>query len=116
MQPYQEAAETTRRAGEGPISALKYAGAAALGAGSSMAARSLISRMIPLLNSHIPQSFAKKALNKLDPRFGKFIEKAEDEGFNFDEIKDFFTEKIEKSEPKKENNNILQQESPELFQ
>lgn len=120
MQPYQEAAETTRRSGEGSISALKYAGTAALGAAGAKAASSIISRVAPLLSQYIPQEFAKKGLSKVDPRFGKFIDKAEDEGFDFDEIRDFIGEKIEKSAKQKLENksssqpNLIGQASPEL--
>ncbi len=119
MQPYQQAADVTRRSGEMPLNALKYAGAAALGTAGSVAARSVISRMVPLLSSFIPQSFAKKALSKIDPRLGKFIDKAEDEGFDFNEVKNFFTSKIEKTEQQKNaqsNRNIIEQYSPELHQ
>jgi len=119
MQPYQEAAEVTRHSGEGSLNALKYAGYGALTHLGSKAAGSIISRIGPLLSDYIPESLAIKGLNKVDPRFGKFINKMESEGVDFNEVKDFLGSKIEKTAQENQQAqklNIIEQESPELFQ
>jgi hypothetical protein len=116
MEPYQEAAEATRRSGTVPLNAIKYGAGLAIGTGGSMIAKNAISKIAPLLNSFVPWSFAKKALNKIDPRIGSFIKNSEDDGAESSEIKDFLSEKIKKSEPPKDNRNIIEQYSPELHQ
>lgn len=120
MQPYQEAGDTTRNSGESALNTLKYAGAGAIGTAGAAAGRSIVSRMIPLLSSYIPESLAKKGLEKISPKFGQFIQKAEDEGYDFNEIRDFFTQKLKKDEeqqqPAKQDRNIIEQYSPELHQ
>lgn len=119
MQPYQEADQTTRHSGENTLNTLKYGAGAAIGASGYNGAKSLINKIIPLLNSVVPESFAKKALSKINPRLGAFIEKVESEGFGFDEIKEFIQGKVDKTEENntsnvKENRNIIEQYSPEL--
>ncbi len=120
MQPYQEAGEATRRSGELPLDILKYAAGASLGTAGSMIAKKAISRMIPLLSDFVPESFAIKGLKNIDPRLGKFIDKTKEEGFDYNEIKDFLKSKIQNSEESnekpKQNRNIIQQYSPELHE
>jgi hypothetical protein len=123
MQPYQQASDELRRRGEAPLRAvgkiaetgldiastgLKYGGGAAL-----------FKRILPLLSKYVPEDLAKKGLNKINPGFGKFIDKAESEGSDFEEIKDFIKQKGEETleqEKPKENRNIIEQYSPELHQ
>jgi hypothetical protein len=119
MEPYQEAAEATRRSGTVPLNTIKYGAGIALGTAGSILAKNAISKIGPLLSSFVPWSFSKKALNKVDPRLGTFIKNAEDEGAESGEIKDFLTEKLKQSEetqPAKNNKNLIEQESPELHQ
>lgn len=116
MQPYQEASQEIRRQGEMPLKIAKGAagagatvGAAALGAG--------IGRVIPFLSKYVPQDLAIKGLNKIDPRFGKFIQTALDAGESFEGVKEFIGGKIEEEQsPTKQNGNIIEQYSPNLFQ
>ncbi len=117
MQPYQEAGDVTRESGQTALNTIKYGLAAAVGTAGSIASRSIISSITPMLSKFVPESFAKKALNKIDPRFGEFFNKAEKEGFDFDEVKEFLQSKVEKTEePKnaKENRSIIEQYDPEL--
>ncbi len=118
MQPYQAAAEVTRKSGELPLDLLKYAGIGGIGKVGSIAAKKTIERMIPLLSDLIPESFAKKGLSLINPKFGEYIDKAEDEGYEFSEIKDNLKSKIESSQgnkqPAKETRNIIEQYDPEL--
>ncbi|MFA7192395.1 MAG: hypothetical protein WC089_03810 [Candidatus Paceibacterota bacterium] len=109
MQPYQEAVETKHQSGI--FNAAKNFGMAAIGTAGIGVANSLVSKILPLLSSHVPETFAKKAIQRIDPRIGKFLKDAEDEGATFDEAKEFISQKLE---PAKQNNNIIQQVSPEL--
>jgi len=123
MQPYQEAGETIRRQAENPVNAIKSLAGIGLGgigiSAASQAGAALMKRAMPLLSKYVPQELAIKGLNKLDPRFGKFIKKAMDEGYDYEEVKDFMEKKGEKElseEQPKEGRNIIEQYSPELFQ
>ena len=120
MQPYQEATEEIVRQGKLPLkiasnaasaaSALSTAGGAAYLAGGS------INRVLPFLSKYVPENLAIKGLSKVDPRYGSFIKKAMGAGKSFEEVKEFIGSKIEESKPAKEDRNIIEQYSPELFQ
>lgn len=91
-QPYQEAAEETKRQSEFPAKLLKKGAAiAGLIAGSAP----IIARIAPLLSKFIPQDMAIKGLSKVDARLGKFINSAMKLGHSFDDVKDFIGEKIQ---------------------
>ncbi len=117
MEPYQEAAEATKRA---PLyNSAKNVAAGAAGAVGFRAANALISKIAPLLSSFVPESFAKKAIGKIDPRLGEFLSEAESAGATFDEAKEYISQKIQKpeeSEPAKQNVNIIEQVDPKLYQ
>ena len=108
MQPFEKASEESRRRNESPFTYAKQA-ITAVGGGFAL------NKALPLLNKFIPENLATKGLKKIDPRFGGFIKKAMSSGFDFDEIREFITEKVDKKNPK-EDRNIIQQYSPELFQ
>lgn len=116
MEPYQEAAEATKRA---PLfNAAKNVAAGAAGAVGFRAANAVISKVAPLLSSFVPESFAKKAIAKIDPRIGQFLNHAEEAGATFDEAKEYISQKLQtppESEPAKQNGNVIQQYSPHLF-
>lgn len=123
MQPYQQASETIQRQNELPLDVLKTLGklgATALGtAGAYGGASHLIKQVTPFLSKYIPQDIATKALSKIDPRFGNFINKSLESGASFDEVRDFIKEKAEKNNEKdtpQENRNIIQKYSDELDQ
>lgn len=113
MQPYQRAAEESKIQGEAPFrlakKGLAIGGALAAGAGS-------LSRIMPFLSEFIPPGLAIKGLSKIDPRFGKFINTAMENGTNFDEVKDFIKEKAEGSQKAPDQRSIIEQYSPELHQ
>lgn len=101
MIPYQEATEAIRGQSEMPIRALKTAGSLALSGTAGVSAlkgASLLKRALPFFNKYIPQDVAIKGLNKIDPRFGKFINKAMSEGKTFEEIKEFIQSLNEKAD------------------
>ncbi len=124
MIPYREAGRAVREEGERPIRALQSAASLGLGAvgltGASAAGATLMKRALPLLSKYIPQDLAIKGLSKLDPRFGKFIKNAMNDGHEFDEIKDFIEEKgtsdLEKMEKPKEERNIIEKYAPSIYQ
>jgi hypothetical protein len=102
MQPYQKAGEEFKRQSELPLKALKTVGSIAGTAASAYAGGNIIGKVLPFLNRYIPEDLAIKGLSKIDPRFGKFINKALSAGKSFDEIKDFIKEKIETQEQEEE--------------
>jgi len=119
MQPYQEASEATRRSGEGVTKLAKYAGAGVASAAGGKLASVLAGRVGALLSPYISEGMFSKGLEKIDPRFGKFIKGALKEGYDIDEIKDFIGEKVKKTqaaEQPQEKGNIVAQYSPELHQ
>jgi hypothetical protein len=118
MQPYHEATKEIRRQGELPLKAAKTIGNVGATAATAYLGGGVINRVLPFLSQYIPQDLVKKGLSKIDPRYGKFIDKALAGGQSIDEIKDFIGEKIKESpegKPKEERN-IIQQYSPELHE
>jgi hypothetical protein len=126
MQPYQEASQEIKRQGELPFTILKKAGniatSAALGGAALSGGSSILKKALPFLNKYIPENLAIKGLSKINPAFGKFINKAKEGGKSFDEIKEFITEQLgeakqeteNENQPEKDNRNIIEQYSPEL--
>jgi hypothetical protein len=118
MQPYHKAAEAIRSGNETSIQLLKQAGLTALGGGVAAAGGKALGKIIPavgaLINKYVPNDLLQKGLSKIDPRFGKFIEGAINEGYSHEEIRGFLGDKIEKSQAPKENRNPIEQQSPEL--
>lgn len=118
MEPYQRSAESIRSGEESYVSLLKNVGLTAIGTAGATLGSAAISRLIPavgaLINNYVPENLSKAGLSKIDPRFGKFIQGAIDEGYSYEDVRKFLGEKIEKSQPAKENKNIIEQYSPEL--
>lgn len=117
MQPYHKAAEAIRSGQETPIHLLKQAGLTALGGGAATAGGKALGKIIPavgaLINKYVPDDLLQKGLSKIDPRFGKFIQGALDEGYSSEEVREFLGDKVEKSMPK-EHRNPIEQQSPAL--
>lgn len=120
MQPYQRANEEQIRQRDAPINALKQVGSAAASLGTAYAggavASSLAEKVLPMLSKYIPQDLAMKGLNKIDPRLGKFVQKAMDNGESFDDAKAFIEEKAAPAAQEKKEGNIIKQYSPSLYQ
>lgn len=118
MQPYQEASEETRRQGELPWDIAKNAASIAGTAASAYYGGTAATKVLSLVNKYVPQDLAIKGLSKIDPRYGKFIQKALSSGGSFDEVRDFITKKAEEglqqSAPPKNDKNIVEQYDPEL--
>lgn len=116
MDTFEKAATEMKRQSESP----KRFFQGAVGIGTSLGAASfapLLARAAPFLSEYIPQELAIKGLSKINPKFGQFIKKSMDSGYDFSEIKNFLGEQISESQEKtKESRNIIEQESPELHQ
>jgi hypothetical protein len=86
--------------------------------GTPAIAGPLASRILPFLNEYIPPALAVKGINKVSPKLGDFLNKGQEMGLNIEEGLNFIKQKLggQKSELTKENRNIIQQYSPELFQ
>ena len=116
MQPYQEASEAIQKRREAPGQFLKKA---AIAAPSILGGGAIINRIMPLLNEFIPPNIASKGLEKIDSRFGKFIQGAIGNGSTMDEVMSFIKEKVGGAQEKQQAPNqqsIIEQYSPELFQ
>ena len=125
MQPYQEAGEAIAKRKQAPVNALRTVGTIIGGGAALRGSGAMLKRIIPFLNDYIPDSLARKGLEKIDPRLGKFVDHMTDAGHNFTEVKDVLKHKVEESmalpdqknkenEPAKENRNIIEKYSPEL--
>lgn len=96
---------------------LKTAGKAALQVGTTAAGFGLSSKILPFLSELIPADLALKGINKISPAVGSFLKKGMSNGLDLKEGFDFLKEKFQpKAEPAKQDRNIIQQYSPELFQ
>jgi hypothetical protein len=122
MEPYKKASEAIRSGEEFPLQLLKNAGLTALGGGIASYGSKALNKLIPsigaMINQFVPDNMAIAGLKKIDSRFGKFIEGAMSEGYTFDEVRQFLGDKINdtvKNQAKQEKN-IIEQYSPELFQ
>lgn len=119
MQPYQKASEQILKQSSEPGELLKKAGKAALSIGVSAP---IFGKVNALLNSFIPSNISAKGLSKVDSRFGKFINGVVNNGGSQDEALNFIKEKMNlESEEKSQGNakqqqNIIEQYSPELNQ
>lgn len=78
------------------------------------------SKILPFLSEYIPEDLAFKGINKVMPGLGDFLKKGMKQGLSLQSGLDFLKKEIveeqEKKEPAKDNRNIIEQYSPELFQ
>jgi hypothetical protein len=76
---------------------------------------SALASITPFLSQYVPADLAMKGINKVFPQIGKFLKKGQSMGLDLREGLDFLKDKIGSKEPAKEDRNIIEQESPELF-
>ncbi len=118
MQPYQAATEEIGRQGELPLDIAKNASSIAGTAASAYFGGTAATKVLALVNKYVPQDLMVKGLSKIDPRYGKFINKALSAGKSIDEVRDYITERAEEglqqSAPPKTDKNIIEQYDPEL--
>lgn len=114
--------EKSKRSDERFKGALKTGASAvgALGAGAAaFAGGKLGAKILPFLNEYIPYNLALKGINKVSPQLGGFLKKGMEQGLDLKDGLEYLKRNIgeeEKQQPVKENRNIIQQYSPELFQ
>lgn len=99
FQPYQESAQEELRQSQVPNKLIKQA-SSVLGGGT------VLSSALPFLNPLVPIAIAKKALNLIDPRFGKFFKTSSKLGYNDEQAREFIGEKAaeaQKESPQGQN-------------
>lgn len=120
MNPYEDTAAEMRRQSEGPKQFAKKSGSLGAAVGGAIGAASfapLLAKAAPFLSQYIPEDLAMKGLAKISPNLGKFVKDATDNGYDFDEVKNFLGDQITQSQEQlKEDRNIIQQYSPQLYQ
>jgi hypothetical protein len=116
--PHEEASEDIKRRGEAFGNAVSTVGGIAAGGTlvGSLGGSAIAKKVLPLLSKYIPQNLMLKGLSKIDTRLGKFAENAMRAGNDVEEVRDFIGDKFKPPEPPKDDRNIIQQYSPELFQ
>ena len=120
MNPYDETIEEIKRQSGRPKKLINSAietGSTLAGVGSFA---NVLSKAAPLLSQYVPEKFAIAGLSKLSPKFGKFINEALNNGFDFQEVKDFIGGQITESQKEKkgtwQNGDPISEESPELYE
>lgn len=131
MQPYQRASASILAKEEDPIQAIKGLGKVAsgsLGAGLAYKTGAKLAGVIApkigaFLSDYIPEETAIRGLSKIDPRLKTFVDGVMQEGYSFDDVRNFLGEKVRReSEQEKEktqakdNKNIIERVSPKLHQ
>jgi hypothetical protein len=119
MQPYQKASQERQRHEQLPFRVAEAGLGVASRAVPYAAGGALFQRALPFLSKYIPEDLAIKGLSKIDPRFGKFISKAMQEGESFEQVKSFIQGKVDEGLEnihKKDNRNIIEQYDPDLHQ
>lgn len=118
-QPHQEASQEFQRQSTVPSRSLKTAANIGLGVATGS---TILNRALPFFSKFIPQNIALKGLSRVNPTMGKFISASEEQGFDPQEIYDFMENKLkegigqqEETEAKDERN-LIQKYSPEIFQ
>lgn len=114
LQPFQEADLENARQGELPVNALKTVA----GIGASVAGGKAISKILPFLSNLIPQDLAIKGLSKVDPRMGRFINKAMGSGQTAEDVLSYIKNKLNPEEqkqlPSPQQQNIIAQYDDQL--
>ena len=93
----------------------KNVGSAALGIGGA----ALSARILPFLSEAIPEDLAIKGINKIAPNIGKLFDKGKKLGLDIKEGLNFLRNNLmgtESQQNAQQNQNIIEQYSPELFQ
>ena len=114
--------ERSRKSDEQLKGVLKTGAKTAIGlgtAGLGLAGAKMASKVMPFLNEFIPYDLALKGISKVSPELGGFLKKGMEKGLDLKEGLEFIKKNIsgteEANSPVKENRNIIQQYSPELF-
>jgi len=104
------------------VSAIKNVGKTAVGTALGVAGASALPKVIekisPFLSEYIPTDLAIKGISKVSPEIGSFLQRGQKAGLDIKEGIDFLTGKIEqtKQAQPKDDRNVIEKYSPELFQ
>lgn len=104
------------------VSAIKNVGKTAVGTALGVAGASALPKVIekisPFLSEYIPTDLAIKGISKVSPEIGSFLQRGQKAGLDIKEGIDFLTGKIEevKQTQTKDDRNVIEKYSPELFQ
>lgn len=90
-------------------------GSAYLG-GAGIVLTGMASKILPFLNDKLPVDLAIKGLKKISPEMAKTLESGMKKGLNIKDGLNFVKEKLESEQTKKDERNVIEQESPELHQ
>lgn len=125
MQPYQQASEEILRQSKEPGKAIGALAKTATGLTAGLAGGgAILNRIMPFLSKYIDPDLAVKGLNKIDPRFGKFVSGALGQGMSVEDIGSFIKEKVTGEKPQEEQQakqpqqpkNIIEEYSPEVHE
>jgi protein-tyrosine-phosphatase len=107
MQPYQTASEEINRQAQAPLKTLKKVGSLIGGA-------AIAGRILPFLSKHIPGELMRKGLSKIEPRLGKFVEGAINNGYDIEEVRNFMSEKFSPKEQEEPQENPIAKQAKDF--
>lgn len=107
LEPYQQAGQEIQRQNLRPIKAIS--GAASL-AGTLGSGGVIAKRILPLLSQFVPANLMRKGLEKIDPKLGRVIENALNNGYDIEEVRDFLSSKFSPTENPNEAKQETQKE------
>ncbi len=87
--------------------------------GTTALAGKAASKILPFLSQYIPEDLAFKGINKVMPKLGKFLQNGMKQGLSLKSGLDFLGQEMkgqEEKEQAKDNRNVIQQYSDQLFQ
>ena len=93
-------------------------GKTAVGLATGASLTGIGAKIAPFLNKYIPSDLAVKGISKISPQLGNILKKGQSMGLDIEEGLNFVKDQFlgsKKQEPAKQNLNIIEQESPELF-
>jgi hypothetical protein len=122
MQPYQQAGERIQQQADEPGRVARGIASAGTKIAGLAGGGALLRKALPFLNNLIPSSIAAKGLEKVDPRFGKFINSAINNGNTQDEAISFIKQKVQageeqdKSQAALQQKNLIEEHAPEVYE
>jgi hypothetical protein len=116
LRPDERAAESEIERSTNLSNTITKGVGALAGIGTAAVGAKISSKILPFLNQYIPTDLAVKGISKLSPKLGEFLKQGQSMGLDVKEGLNFIKDKMKSSEePAKENRNIIQQYSDELY-
>jgi len=117
LRPDEKTRESEIKKAQGRTNAVKSgletAATAAIG---GLGLTGAASKILPFLNQYIPKELAFKGINKIMPGLGNFLKNGMAQGLSLKSGLDYLKDEFIKEDNSKQNLNLIEQESPELFQ